>query len=352
MTRRAAAAAALAIVLVAGPGAAGAHEVDPLVRTVIDQVEPEVPGLRIEVATSVTTQLVVANDTGEVLEVLDEEGRPFLRIGPDGVEADVAAAAWFLSNQPFGGTAPEGTGGPARWARVSAERSWGWFDHRLHPSAVAVPGEDGHPAFEVRMRLGGRPLLVRGHLERRAVVPRFSAALRAVPDPDTGLEVQLLDGRAPGLFARYVGAGEAVVEGAEGEPFLRLRPTGVEVNRHSPTWRYSAQAKGEELPEAAADPSAAPDWSLVASSPAYAWLDPRALIADVGDEDITHDWLVPIVVDGRRVEVAGTSTAALTPVEELAGPDSNRDWAPWLVGLGALSTVGVVALLLLARARG
>ena len=355
MTRRAVAAAALAILLVAGPGRAGAHAVDPLVRTVIDEVVPDVPGLRIEVATSVTTQLVVANDTGEVLEVLDADGRPFLRIGPAGVEADVAATAWHLANQPFGGTVPAGAGpdAPPHWARVSTERTWGWFDHRLHPTAMSMLGEGRPPTFEVPMRLGARALVVRGHLEQRTALPQFRAALRAVPDPTSGLQVQLLDGRAPGLFARYAGDGEAVVEGAEGEPFLRLRPTGAEVNRHSSTWRYSAQAKGEELPETVADPTAPPDWSTVATSPSYAWLDPRALIAAVDDEPVTRDWVVPIVVDGRAVEVAGTSTATLTPVEELAGADAgadaDRSWVPWVVGLGTLLTLGVVALLLLAR---
>ncbi|HJR25741.1 MAG TPA: hypothetical protein VJ804_09720 [Acidimicrobiales bacterium] len=353
MRVRAVVATALAIGSVVGAPAA-AHEVDPTVRTVIDDVAPDVPGLHVEVATSVTTQLVVANDTAQVLEVLDDEGQPFVRIGPDGVEANLAAAAWYLANQPFGGTVPAGTGPdePPRWARVSAESTWGWFDHRLHATAVTVLGEGRPSTFEVPMRLGDRRVVVRGHLERRTTVPRFAAALRSVPDPSTQLQVQLLEGRAPGLFVRYLGAGEATVEGADGEPFLRLRPSGAEVNRRSPTWLFSAQARGEDLGGVVADPAAPPEWVSVGTSPSYAWLDPRALIAEAGDQAVEHPWVVPVLVDGRRVEVAGTSTASVTPLEDLArapGEETDRRWVPWAVGLAALGTVGLVLLLLLGR---
>jgi hypothetical protein len=354
VSRRAVAAAALAIVLVGGAGRAVAHEVDPSVLTVIDEVTPAVAGLHVEVATSVTTQLVVANDTGEVLEVLDERRQPFVRIGPDGVEANLAAAAWYSTNQPFGGTVPPGTGPdePPRWARVSTERTWGWFDHRLHPSDVPRLG-GGRPVFEVPMRLGARDVVVRGHLEPRTTMPRFSAALRSVPDPSTGLVVQLLDGRAPGLFARYSGAGEAIVEGADGEPFLRLRPTGAEVNRRSPTWVFTAQARGEALDGAEADPGAPPEWSLVGPTPSYAWLDPRALIGEVGDDPVTLEWAVPVVVAGQRVEVLGTSLARSIPVEDLAAAsEDDAGSRRWIVALAAVGTGAVVVVLLVGRRRG
>src|SRR5262249_54457473 len=162
--------------------------------------------------------------------------------------------------------------------------------HRLHPAAVAVLGDEQQPTFEVPMRLDGQPLVVEGHLERRTTVQRFTAALRAVPDPSTGLEVQLLDGRAPGLFLRYSGSRGAVVAGAEGAPFRRLRPAGAAVDRHSPTWIAAAQARGEDLAGAEADPSAAPEWASVGASPSYAWLEPRALIVEAADE-VTHDWV-------------------------------------------------------------
>lgn len=314
--------AAGAVVASAPPSAA--HEVDPSIRTVIDEVDPVVSGLTIEVGTSVTTQLLLANDTDEVVEVLDED-QPFVRIGPAGVEANLAAPAWYLTNQPFGAASvPDGAhrDAPPRWARVSEEPAWGWFDHRLHPTAVEGGlGAAPLPRFEVPMRHGGRDLVVRGHLERRTTIPRFAAELTALPAAGAGLVVQLLDGRAPGLFLRYDGAGQAVVEGADGEPFLRLGPAGAEVNRRSPTWRFSAQARGEDLTGADTDPSAEPDWAVASSSPSYAWLDPRALIADVGDDPVVREWTVPVGVDGQVVAIAGRSTARLAPIEEVAGAE-------------------------------
>jgi len=76
------------------------------------------------VAASVTAQLVVANPTATELAALDGNGQPFLRIGPDGVLANLASPCWYLSNSPNGDAdvpAEAQTGARARWARVAAE---------------------------------------------------------------------------------------------------------------------------------------------------------------------------------------------------------------------------------------
>ena len=59
------------------------------------------------------------------------------------------------------------------------------------------------------------------------------------------------------------------------------------------------------------------------------------------------------MVDGRRVEIAGTSLATVTAVEDLAGADSSSDrgWLPLAVGVAAVATVAVVAVLLVGRRR-
>ena len=356
MIRRAAALVGLALVggLVAAAPAA-AHEVDPTVRFVIDEA-PEVEGLTIQVATSVTTELLVENATDLPLEVLSDGGQPFLRIGPAGVEANLAAPDWYLTNQPFGGEVPAGASpdAPPRWTRVSEEPAWGWFDHRLHPTAVTGQlGEGRAPSFVIPLRYGGDDVEVRGHLERRLTVPRFAAALTTPPEPQSGLEVQLLDGRAPGLFARYDGPGEALVLGTDGEPFLRLGTEGALVNRHSPVWQFTAQARGEDLTGVDVDPAAEPDWAVVGDGASYAWLDPRALIDEVGDEPVTLDWSIPVTIGGRTIEVAGRSTARLRPVAELAGPVDEDDDGPGggLVLVVALAVVTLSAVGWLLRGR-
>lgn len=335
----------LAAVVVAGTlvlgvaPASGAHEVDPSVVTLIDEIVPDVAGLDITVGTSVTTQLLVTNATDEVLEVLADTGEPFVRIGPAGVEANLASPSWYLTNQPFGAQRPPDGASPdtsPRWALVSTEPSWGWFDHRLHPrEIVSVLGEDRAPTFEVPMRLGATELVVRGHLEQRTSMPRFVAALRAVPAATSGLSVELLQGRAPGLFVRYDGPGTVVVQGAAGEPFLRLDPDGAAVNRRSPTWIFTAQAQGVDLGGAEADPAAPPDWAPIAPTASFAWIDPRALIPTVEDAPVTLDWVVPLEVDGRPAEIRGTSTAALVALEPASAgtpaPGRGSDDRPWLL---------------------
>lgn len=350
--------AAGALAALAAPPAP-AHEVDPSIVTVIDEVVPPVAGVEVTVATSVTTQLIVVNETDEPLEVLAITGEPFVRIGPAGVEANLASPSWYLTNQPFGSSGPPpGTSpdAPPRWAPVSAERSWGWFDHRLHPQAItSVLGEDATPTFEIPLRLGGTDLVVRGHLEQRTSVASFRAELLAVPPPDSGLGVQLLQGRAPGLFVRYGGAGTVLVEGADGEPFLRLGPDGAEVNHRSPTWVFTAQAQGTDLDGVVADPTAPPEWRQVSASPSFAWLDPRALIAEVGAEAQTLEWAVPLSIDGRSTEIRGASTVTFVELEQ-AGDAAERgagDERPWLVPVVvAAALLTGVAVWRLARRRG
>jgi hypothetical protein len=352
VTRRAAALLGLALAGLLAAAPAGAHEVDPTVLFVVDDA-PDIDGITLEVATSVTTQLLLENSTQRPIEVLSDEGQPFLRVGPDGVEANLAAPDWYLTNQPFaGGRVPaEATpDAPARWAVVSEATAWGWFDHRLHPTAVTADlGEPREHRFVVPLRYGDDDLELRGHLERRTTVPRFASALTAVPEATTGLAVQLLQGRAPGLFARYDGPGEAVVLGRDGEPFLRLGPEGALVNRRSPTWLFNAQARGEDLAGVGVDPAAAPEWAVVGGGASYAWLDPRALIEEIGDEPVTLDWTIPITVGDGTVEVTGRSTAELIPLAAVAGPADDGGPGGGLVLVIALVVVTLGAVGWLAR---
>ena len=361
MIRRAVALLGLAVVVglvVAAPS--GAHEVDPTIRFVIDEA-PAVDGISVQVGTSVTSQLVLSNTSGRPVEVLGVRGQPFLRVGPAGVEANLAAPEWYLSNSPFGdGRVPEGASVEAapRWAKVSEEPSWGWFDHRLHPTAITSDlGDERARTFVVPLRYGDEDLEVRGHLERRRALARFAAELVAIPDATSGFVVQLLQGRAPGLFARHTGAGDAVVIGQHGEPFLRLGPGGAFVNRHSPTWLFTAQVRGEDLTGVDADPDAAPDWALVGDGASYAWVDPRAVIGEVPEQrgTVSSEWRIPIAIGDRTVEVVGRSTARLVPIEELAGPVDGGDDEPGgglllVVALAAV-TLGAVGWLLRGRTR-
>lgn len=90
-------AAALAALGAAAPVALAHGERDPAVRAVVDAAPA---GLTARVAPGVAQRLELVNSTREPVEVLGEGGQPFLRIGPGGVEANVAAPAWYASGNP------------------------------------------------------------------------------------------------------------------------------------------------------------------------------------------------------------------------------------------------------------
>jgi hypothetical protein len=125
------------------------------------------------------------------------------------------------------------------------------------------------------------------------------------------------------------------------------------VNQHSPTWLFTAQAKGEDLAGIDADPAAEPMWELVSPDPSFAWLDPRALIPAAGDEPIQVDWTIPVVVDGEPAEILGSSAASVVTLADAvgAGRDDDTSWTVPLVLAAAAITLAVTAWLLVARRR-
>jgi hypothetical protein len=112
---------------------------------------------------------------------------------------------------------------------------------------------------------------------------------------------------------------EVVVEGYEGEPYLRFDPDGgVFVNHLSPARQLNGDRFGTAddagYDRAQADPDAPPDWRRVADGGTYAWHDHRihymggpTSVIDGADERVeVFDWAVPMSVDGQPVEVQGT----------------------------------------------
>ena len=102
--RRLGLAAFTALVAFVGPaGTASAHDFEPALRPVVVGVDPRAPGVTVEVRTIVAPALFVRNEGDAVLEVLGSDGRPFLRIGPRGVEGNLASPELYTSNAPVPG---------------------------------------------------------------------------------------------------------------------------------------------------------------------------------------------------------------------------------------------------------
>ncbi len=349
---------------VAARPAAG-HEESPGTATVFDRAVPELPpAVRVQVVRSAADQLLLGSDDEEV-EVLADGGEAFLRIGPAGTFANLASATWHEVQRPEPPEAsPAVPAGPARWEKVSDGRSYGWFDHRLHPSRLASPTRSGQEAvvrlgdWRVPLRIGGRPVELLGHRQ----LTRLAGAVTATVDQSalagTGLVVSVASGRVPAVVldaSAAVGAGPVVVLGEGGEPMLRFTTSGTEANQASPTWGLTAAARG-----GAAGPSpvpAAPAWQRIAEASTVTWLEPRAAYQPgVPPEDVLASptpvvlgsWSVPIELGGRRVTLQGASSWTPDPS---AIPQAERGGLGPRLAIGGGIIVAAVAALALAVVR-
>lgn len=363
LLRRAAALGLLAaLVLVGSPAAA--HEGDPRIVTTVEDVSPALPAaVVVQAQANLAAQLVVRNPTPTVLEVLGTADRPFLRISAAGVEADVASGDFFTTSNPSGAAPSRPATAAARWVRISAGDSWGWYDHRLHPAEVRAPADERRAArlaqWSVPLRYGGTVSQVRGRVDFRPLLGTFLVS--AAPAP-TGLVVQALPGRLPGLFVRNPDQQPLTVLGRDGEPFLRFTAGGVEVNERSRTHVEDRQARGM----AAGPPGPVPAFRLVApGATTYTWLDarlrypqdlpPAEVLASDGPT-VVEEWEVPARLAGAPVTLTGDVTwvpeASAAAQARTAAADA--DGPPYLllvVGGGALLVLGAAVFAVRRRSR-
>jgi hypothetical protein len=346
------------------PSPAAAHEANPTVRVTLDPLPDAVDGMAIQVVASVAQQLVLTNPTEHRVEVLDDQGDPFLRIGPKGVEADFNAPAWYLTNNPLGAAqVPPGVreGAPPRWVRMTAQPSWGWFDHRLHPTDVTVPPDvraAGKPAelsrWSVPLRVGSTPVKLTGAIRYEPILGTIVSELTQPPDV-RGLTLTTLPGRVPGMFLDNATHQKVTVLGGGGEPFLRFGPSGVAANVHSPSWLAARRAEGGPVRPALVDADSPPLWRRVSSAPRFGWIEPRAGypleqppgdILSAGVPAVLNQWRVPLRIGDREVHAAGV--VRWEPVkhpEEPAPSGGGAGTSVWVwVGAGVAAAAGALGI--------
>lgn len=292
------------------------------VRVVLDGVQPSAAGLRVQVYDDhLAPQLVLENTGGRVLEILDESGRAFLRVGPGGVEADTAAAAWYETLSPAGIAPPAAAHdpqAPVAWKRVRAQPSWGWFDRRLdknHIAANSTPRTKDTilKRWSVPARLGNDLLKIHGHfLYQPKPAGLFQARLASGGDIAKGLRVTLSQGQPPALLLENNSAEAVLVLGAFEEPFLRIGSEGVEANLASPTWQDLGRYRGLNAEPAVTEQV---QWQRVSLAPRYSWLEPRAGMPSMGlgpasraagnTRSKAKAWQVPLRIGPRAAVIAG-----------------------------------------------
>ncbi|MEN3305986.1 MAG: hypothetical protein V7603_2188 [Micromonosporaceae bacterium] len=131
----------------------------------------------------------------------------------------------------------------------------------------------------------------------------------------------------PGLTVRVVEAGARLelvnhtrrtieVLGYAGEPYLQVRPDGVDQNANSPTAYINETLTGGVAPPPGAGPAVAPAWQRLSGTPAVLWHDQRThwiaarppsnVLADPGTAHHIRDWSVPLRDGVRTFTVTGT----------------------------------------------
>ena len=283
------------------------------VRAVLDPRPAALDGMRVEVHETMGAQLALENRSGRTVEVLDAAGEAFVRIGPNGVEGNLAAPTWYASYAPAAVVpAAARTGATPRWVRVTSAPAFGWFDPRLDGGSAVLPPEvlaERAPAdlgeWVVPLRVDGAPTALRGRFRYEpptgAAIARLTSAAAAAP----GVRVTLLPGDPAGLMVANAGDETLTVLGLDGEPFLRIGPGGVAANLRSRTWRESGRA-GRRQVEAGNQPR----WQAVAGSPRYGWVEPRTALAAApagAAAEGVLTWSVPMRLGDTPLAVTGTT---------------------------------------------
>jgi len=314
-------------------GSAFAHGADSEggteVRAVIDPLPAALDDLHVQLRHTLAAQLLIANPTDKPLNVFDEQGRSFLRIGNGHVEGDLGAASFHRTYTLMAPGAIEAdASSEPNWQVVEDTPNWGWFDLRLRGSDVAVPHavvDAGRPAevgsWSIPVRYGTTDSAITGHFE---FVPPTRGIIEAkVTDPGAlsgRALVRAMTGSAkPGLFLSYRGDQPLTVFDDQGGPLLRFSEDGVEVNQASRTW---AEIRPSGAPEhlASTGDTATVRWAKLSSGKSYGWIEPRAAYAgtpeDAAMPHIVKQWQIPIRIGDADSTIQGET--AWAPIQPLA----------------------------------
>jgi hypothetical protein len=161
------------------------------------------------------------------------------------------------------------------------------------------------------------------------------------------LTVRLFDVQGT-IELSYTGPGTLVVIGYEGEPYLRIGPSGVERNIHSPATYLNQNRYARVALPAAADASLEPQWERIGSGRTVSFHDhrthwmstvpPPQVQADPDRVTVIFDrWEIPLSIDGHPAVIAG-DLAWVPPPSRL----------PW-IAIGVLLAAATATALVLGR---
>lgn len=288
--------AVAALVVPASPAAAHGGVVP---QPVVTDLPDGLAGLQATGLVAYSPRIRVTNDGPEPLTVVDEAGRPWLRISQDGVFADFSVRAWSESLDSSGRGQDPPDDATSAWTQVSQLPTWEWFDTVLLPRT----GQQEHD-WSIPVVVGGEFDEIRGVLRESDLEGRWATDLLASGQVG-GASMSVHSGPVPVFVVQLLDAEEVVVIGRHGEPLLRLTEAGFEVNRASPSWNDHARLDpNSPVGDVVEDPTGQPVWEMQSEgAPTATWLDVRVASPDVvpasrSATTITAE--IPVVVDGER----------------------------------------------------
>lgn len=164
-----------------------------------------------------------------------------------------------------------------------------------------------------------------------------------------GVRVEVID-VGERIAVTNTGADEIIVVGYQGEPYLRIGPTGTFTNLRSPATYLNATNTPTGPPPESADPALAPEWKQISTAPTARWHDHRAhwmgpqpaIVRD--DPHRTHvltTWDIPLRRAGADIPAIRGDIRWISPISP---------W-PWVIGAIALA-IGIAVTSRLRVARG
>jgi hypothetical protein len=146
------------------------------------------------------------------------------------------------------------------------------------------------------------------------VAPAATSYLARIDSAPAGIEAKVVDGDQR-LWLSVPPSRTVVVLGFLGEPYLRFSRAGIEVNTHSQA--YYLNRPRPLNPPAGLGAHTPPAWRRVSTAHSTSWHEDRlhalALAAHASGNVTLGRWVVPLVVDGRRTQIAGTLRQAARP---------------------------------------
>lgn len=294
-------------------GSAVAHQGHEGELSIISGISPDVEGVTVDTVPGGLGKLKLSTSGPTTAIVFGSSQQPIFRSGPGGVEANVSSPEWYRDNEPLGIAQVPGTAKPGaapRWVKVSAGRSWEWFDHRLHGSGSRVA------RWEVPIEVDGKRAEIRG---RNITFPAVLQVRVSQGRPLPGVQITPVD-KPNSLKAVNTGKSTVTILGPDGEDFARLGPKGTEVNVHSRAWLSTAQYRNRDLLESQIDPRAKPKWLLLSPQAELIWPDPglvpekdiAAAVEGLRTPTEVGTWSIAMKTDGGETgEIGGR--VLLTP---------------------------------------